>query len=129
MGVTFQDTHLYRIDTETGSVDWAGRLLEDEHVQNAFTSVLPYQDDLLILPGMAEEVILFHKESVSMQRFAIPISERLLGQYPMKFFGGVIYKDSLYVQGFAYPGILKLDLETKKFTIIDEWLEEIQKKR
>lgn len=123
-GITYDDTYLYKIDIKSGFLEQMVLLLPDPYEKNAFTKIIPYENKFIFVPGMTDRIAIMERSDFSIKYIRIPLKKPMLGMYHMKFFSGIVYNDCLYLFGFAYPGILKYDLNNGDFIIIDDWLNE-----
>lgn len=114
---------LYKIDLKTAIMDEFA-LLPDVSTINAFSNVLIYKDYFVFIPANEDAIVMFCRGNGTVERIPLPQSQRKIGKSDIKFFTGVIYEDFLFMFGYSYPGIVKMDLEERRIEIIDSWLSE-----
>lgn len=118
-----QDAYLYQIDCIRNIIDQVVPLTDEVYQVMAFTAILPYGDCFVFVPGSASTVVIVDRNDYSRECWQVPTEGKRIGSSSIKFFNGLIYKDCLYMFGYSFPGILKMDLKTKVFQNINNWLE------
>lgn len=93
-----------------------------EDVKKHYTNAIPYKEELILIPDILGSIDIINKESLSVRKINIPYRELLSVKNPIPFFHGFIKGEFLYLFGYAYPGVVKVDLEKEKSTVIDGWV-------
>jgi len=120
-----EDTFLYRLDKEAGVMEEVTSLSDDAYMRTAYRGILPYKEYLVLVPLYADRVVLFHRKTLEKEYIAIPKADAYIGSFKALFFSGIVYEDEVFLFGYSFPGILKINLLTKKVTVIDHWLNEV----
>lgn len=117
-------SRLYKIDLRTAIMDEASPLLNETAMSNAFSNILAYKDYFIFIPANEERITMLERKKGTIESIMLPSAEKKIGKSDINFFSGIIYEDFLFLFGYSYPGILRMDLVNKKFKIINEWLNE-----
>jgi len=120
--VSNTDTYLYRLDTQRQIMEQIIPLEEEIYIKNAYGSILDYKNYLVFVPQNAERIVLVERKSFEKEYIDLPQISRHVGKTLFHFFSGIIFRDKLFLFGYAYPGIVKVDLLSKKVEVIDMWL-------
>ncbi len=120
----WKDSYLYKIDLEKGIINEVVQLLDNADMPKAFNDILAYKNYFVMIPGCADYIVFFDQMSHKCEQIALPHMEQKIGTSEFKFFTGKIYGDCLYLFGYSYPAIVKLDLVEKKLTVLKKWLKD-----
>ena len=69
---------------------------------------------LIFIPHYAKAISIYDIEKHTFRQIEIPLLREEAGA-DMRFHSGVVYQDTLYVIGFKYPGVIKVNLKTYKY--------------
>ena len=75
-----------------------------------FYDILNYEDCFVFVPCRFDKVLILDRKDWSKIYVEIPQTDWRIGETSFNFFTGIININSLYLFGFSYPGILKMDL-------------------
>lgn len=111
---------LYRYNLCNKSIERVMEFPNEKKSQGyLYYKVCKYQNKLIFIPCFANAISIYDIEDKKLEQIEIPY----LGQ-PHKvhqdFMEGTVYQDSLYIIGYAYPGIIKVNLETYEIKKIYE---------
>lgn len=87
-----------------------------------YINAVSYNEELILIPDILGSIDIINKESLSVREINIPYRELMSVKNKIPFFHGFINDKFLYLLGYAYPGIVKVDLEKEKSTVIDGWV-------
>lgn len=120
------DAYLYKLDYNKAVLEQVIALTENPNQEMFFTGILSYKDYFIFTPGRADFVLALNRHDFSKTYYEVPLQHGEIGSKTrkVKFLGGIIEQDCLYMFGNSFPGILKLDFKTGKFLNINKWLRE-----
>ncbi len=118
-----KDAYLYRIDLQRGMMEEVMPLAADADMPNMFLDILGYGECLVFVPACSDFLVLWDRKKRICQRVPLPKAKYEIGNTGIKFFSGMVYGDSLYLFGHSYPGIVKMDLLSHEFEVMDGWVE------
>ena len=87
-----------------------------------YYKICKYQQKLIFIPCWANYLSIFDLESKKLKQIEIPHFSKQNKAYS-DFMEGIVYRDLLYVIGYTYPGIIKVNLKTyeiKKVYVVKE---------
>lgn len=95
-----------------------------------YSGIEKYKDFLILIPMAAKEIAIYDLVKKQFAKIEIQLPDIVPDRYleTHKFFAHCIYKDTCYMIGHCYPGILCFNLETFQQTVLDHWVEPIEKK-
>lgn len=97
---------LYKVDIPDFSVSIVSRIPCNRVIASKWFRKMRYwKGKLILIPSCAEKVWIYELNTGVWTDIDIEHS-----QIPLKFFGSVIYQDTAFLFGAAYPGILKINL-------------------
>lgn len=107
---------LYRYNLKDKIVKKVALFPNEEMWQmDLYHNMCRYQNLLVFIPHYAERISIYDMKTEVLRQIELPISYK-----PLNFLGGVVYHDMLYMFGYKYPGIIKVDLNTGKHKVIYE---------
>lgn len=119
--ISINDAYLYKMNLDNGYIEQVIPLLETANMEFAFYDILNYEDCFVFVPCRFDKVLILDRKDWSKIYVEIPQTDWRIGETSFNFFTGIININSLYLFGFSYPGILKMDLRTKKFENFNHW--------
>ena len=116
---------LYRYNLKNKSTERVTIFPNEEMWQMAlYHSMCLYHDSLVFIPHWAKRISIYNTKTEMISQIEMPDFVVQLCDEP-NFLCGVVYRDMLYMIGYKYSGIIKVDLKTKECKIIyeaDEWV-------
>ena len=126
--ISRNDNYLYRLDIEKAIVEEIILLSPEEYQNGGYDDILCYDKFFILVPRSAEsDIIIVNRENWTKQYIKIPQQNVRVGVDKVDFHKGIIYKDNLFLFGCAYPGIVKVNIQSKIVEVIDDWLVSAQK--
>ena len=96
-----------------------------------YHTILTIDTWLLLIPRVANDIVLFNKETKEIHRMEIPrhkvVSSAKFLPDDAKFCSGFTYGRCFFLLGVAYPGIIKVNIDNFQIEIIDDWVDEVNK--
>ena len=92
---------------------------EDVRGNDLYTSVIPYGESLILLPGSAEYLMFFDKAKKLFRKVNVRNTKLTPWQDYAKYGDAVISGDNLFLMPERYSDIAKIDLKTLKLEFID----------
>ena len=120
------DPYLYKIDLETRELSEVTPILDEDDSLDSYMLILPYKDFFIFIQSNTNMLIIMNRTTFHKSKYKIPSASGNLNRLTYKFANAFIYNDNLYIFGFNYKGIVKLNLLTKEFFVIDEFLKELK---
>lgn len=103
----------------------------DDCDRQLYHTILTIDSWLLLVPRVAEDIVLFNKESKEIHRLEIPRHKKISNDRFLpddaKFCSGFTYGRCFFLLGVSFPGILKIDSDNFQIEIIDDWIDEVNK--
>lgn len=100
-------------------------LFDKENIlcENLYSSVIPYQNYLICVPMCAKNIVFYdiHENTMSVY------GDNILKYLDYKFQRGFIWNNNLVLIPDKYPGLLLMNLNSKKIDIFDNWYNELYK--
>ena len=121
--VVMEDSFLYKADLTSGYIEEVLPLLEESDKKFAFSDILGYENYFIFVPCDCDHILILDRRTWIKERIQIPQTDWKIGETCFNFFTGFINKDHLYLFGFSFPGILKVNLKTKEIDTIDNWVD------
>ncbi len=118
---------LFKVDMKTGECTFI-RLFDDEPVnlRRLHCTAVWIDKKIYFIPGSGNKIAVFYPEDNSIESIQIPLPKSKQFSFyksQFKFIRAVKYKENLWLIPCSYPGILKLNMQTKKIQVLDKWLE------
>ena len=120
------DPYLYKIDLETKEISEVTSILDEDDPLEAAMLILPYKDSFIFIQFSTNMMIIMDRTTFHKSKYKIPSSSGNLVRLGRKFANTFLNDDNLYIFGFDYKGIVKFNLLTKQFSVIDEFLEDLK---
>ena len=120
------DPYLYKIDLETKEIYEVTKILEENDPLDYNFIIIPYKDSFIFIQSNTNMLIMMNRTTFQKSKYKITLGIGNPLRFSRKFANGLIYKDYLYVFGTNYRGIIKFDLLTKEFSIIDDFLNDLK---
>ena len=121
----FYDRNLYKIDLETKKIELFTQILDDNEELTAFIHILTYKNYFIFIQSTTIKLIVMDRKTHHKEKFQIPAAINKNLRFAQKFVNTFLNDDELYIFGFHYSGIVKFNLSTKKFFVIDDFLNEV----
>lgn len=122
-GITWGKAYLYKIDLEERIIDEIMPLLDEPNLFRAFSDILPCGDFIAFIPGCSDSLVIVDRISKTKEQIPLPEYGKKIGTSGVRFFTGIFFKNCVFMFGYSYPGIVKVDLCKKETVVIDRWLE------
>lgn len=124
--ISMDDTYLYKLNLDDGQIDVVLPLLEKVDMEFAFYDMLVYEEFFVFVPCKFDSILFLNRNDWSKEYIKIPKTDWRIGKTGLNFFSGIINNDNIYLFGFSYPGILKMNLKTRQFVNIDYWIDKVE---
>lgn len=118
----FCDPYLYKIDIGTGKMERVLSILDDTDELGAYLFILPYKNYFIFIQSNTKKVILINRNNFDKEIYDTPHHGIQEIRMSVKYVNGFVYENNLYIFGLEYIGIIKFNLQTKKFSIINDYL-------
>lgn len=106
-------------------------IFEDEPItkQLLYNYVEKVDNNLVFAPAMAKKIAVYNLENNSL--IYIPLKETS-GKFKqiqeeVKFWNIIRYKQNVYLLGYSYPAIVKINIRQMEIVYITDWVEEVEK--
>ncbi len=114
---------LYRYNLERETTIWEATFPGENMLgRNLYYQVRRYHHFLVFVPSNAATVSIYDTEEHSFRQVKIPSLKKKsvsISDFAVPDFAeGVIYQDILYIIGYAYPAIIKINLKTEEIKLI-----------
>lgn len=121
---------IYALDSERKSIKRLVEFDAEKTSYRLFSYLLDMGEIILCVPLLAENIVLVNKQSNEIEYIKVPTPKKMTSRFyngGEKFFYAQKYEDKVVFIPAKYPGILILDLSTRTMSIIDDWVEELEK--
>ena len=106
---------LYKVHIPDLSISIVSRIPYDRVIASKwFRKIRYWNGKLILIPSCAEKIWIYELSTGEWTNIAIDHPQILL-----KFFGCIIYQDTAYLFGAAYPGILKVNLYDSSISYLE----------
>ena len=124
----FYDPNLYRINLETKEIEFITKILDEDEKLHSFINILSYKNFFIFIQSATGKLILMNRENFTKKNYQIPNQSSNIknSKFVQAASNGFIFADDLYIFGFDYKGIIKFNLKTKKFEVIDKFLKDLK---
>ena len=126
----FHDPHLYKIDIQTGDMDVVTKIIDDTENFESYIYLFLTKDVFIFVPIAQDKLIFMERETLQKSIYDIPFKNHFNDTSNLKFFplflNGIIYDNNLYFWGAMYDGIIKFNLTDKNFSLIDDFVKNLQ---
>jgi hypothetical protein len=116
---------LYRYNLKDTSIERVVTFPNEEMWQMGLhNTICLYHDSIVFVPHWAERVSIYNTKNGLLRQIEVPDLGSRVCSAP-DFLCGVVYHEMLYMVGYKYSGIVKVDLKTGEFRTIyeaDEWI-------
>ena len=116
------DPYLYKIDLVTKEISEVMPILDEDDPLDANMLILPYKDSFIFIQSNTNMMIIVNRTTFHKLKYKIPSESGNLTRFSQKFANAFVNDDNVYIFGFNYKGIVKFNLLTKQFSVIDEFL-------
>ena len=120
------DPNLYKINLETKTIEFVTKIFDDDENLHSFINITTYENFFILIQSSTCKLILMNRENFTKEQFQIPSlsdTDSKFSQYNSVCF---IRNDNLYIFGINFRGIIKFNLKSKQFKIIDEFLQDLK---
>lgn len=108
---------IYVLNLETNEFQLFDNLPQEKFMQNnLYGNIIYTSGEIFLIPACAENIWIYHIEKKAWNEVRLDENERKL-QY--KFLGAVLYQEYIYMLGHYYPGIMRLNINTKEIERIE----------
>ncbi len=121
----FCDPNLYKIDVENKKIDKVANILDDGDKLEAYIYILSYENYFIFIQSRTCRLIMMNRDNFQKSTYEIPSQNERKLRFYQQFVHGVIHNDNLYIFGLDYKGIIKFNLSTRKFSIVDDFLKNL----
>ena len=86
-------------------------------------------NNLIFSPGLAEKIAVYNPEQDSIRYLSLkPVNYNCKeDQREAKFWNIITYGMNVYLLGYSYPAIVKIEMKTMEMTYITDWVETLEK--
>ena len=98
---------------------------------NLYHSIQKAGDQIVFVPSLAESIAVYDvwQKKISYISLQAVDGTGRKETYPgIKFWSSILYGSFVYMFGYSYPAILKLNVETKEVKYLTDWVEKIEKR-
>lgn len=125
---SFRHSKLFRFNLESKNCEGINTF-DDEVNEDLYISVVEYESRIVFIPEKASRIAVYDmsKNTVNYISFEKPqgnYKERY--ENAILFRGGFSYGKYVYLLGFGYPGIIKIDMTTYDLVYINDWVREVE---
>lgn len=117
---------LFRVDIATGNCTYV-RMFPNEKVggKRLYTTAVLCNSEIYFVPCSADKIAVYNIVSEDFTMLEVKGVDSK--KYPFyrsqrKFNGGILYESWIYIISCTYPGIIRIDIKTKKIEYFDEWI-------
>lgn len=123
----YNKNSLFKVDMITGECSFIC-FFEDEPVnfKRLHCSAIRIENRIYFIPGSGNRIDVFYPDDNFIESIKIPLPKsRQYSFYiaPYKFIRAVKRGNNLWLVPSTYPGVIKLDLQTNKIKVFNEWIE------
>ena len=126
---SFRHSKLFRFNLENKSCEMVGAF-DDEVNEDLYISVVEYEERIVFVPEKASRIAVYDmgKKSIDFITFEKPKgNHKERYENAILFSGGFSYGQYVYLLGFGYPGIIKIDMTTYDLVYINDWVGEVER--
>lgn len=93
-----------------------------------YSHIEKVRNTLIFTPGMAEKIAVYNLDLQSLSYISLKILDRCYKENPfdIKFWNTLQYQSDIYMFGYSYPAIIKIDTNSLDVVYITDWVEEIE---
>lgn len=126
---SFRHSKLFRLNLESKGCEVVNSF-DDEVNADLYISAVEYKGRIVFIPEKASRIAVYDmsKNSIDYILFEKPRSnhkERY--ENAILFRGGFSYGQYVYLLGFGYPGIIKIDMTSYELFYINDWVSEVER--
>ena len=121
----FYDPYLYKIDMETKEISIVTSILDDDPLDFNI-NIFPYKDSFIFLQSNTHVMIIMNRTTLHKSKYKIPFEIVYPLSFGLKFANVIVFNDNIYIFGLNYRGIVKFNLITEEFSVIDEFLNDLK---
>lgn len=107
------------------------KIFEEESLtnDNLYSHIEKFENNLVFTPGMAEKIAIYNLEYDSLFYISLSPLEHLYKESMdgIKFWNTFQYQSDIYMFGYSYPAIIKIDMNSMELTYITDWVDEVEK--
>ena len=118
----FCDPYLYKIDIENRNIEQVVAVLDENEELGAYLFTLSYKNYFIFIQSNTKKIIVMNRDNFEKEIYKIPYFDTPERRISYKMVNSFIFEDNLYIFGLEYNGIIKFNLQTKKFSQIDDYL-------
>ena len=118
----FYDSYLYRIDLDTKEIAEVTAILDADELPDSYIFMLSYKDSFIFIKSNTNILIIMNRNDFKKTKYKIPSYSEEYSRLSIRFVNGMISDDNLYIVGLNYKGIVKFNLLTKEFSVIDDFM-------
>jgi len=119
--VASNDAYLYKLSGDKDVLQEVILLSRDEKKQEAFKGIYTWKNFLLIVAMSKNYVVRYDVTTGEKKYYALPFNSEKGTEY--NFAVGYVLNDELFLFGWKFPGILRLNLIDGECKIIDEYID------
>ncbi|MDE7253376.1 MAG: hypothetical protein K2O32_10605 [Acetatifactor sp.] len=127
IGISTEYNAIFRADLNTGNCEYLGFIPNEKMSQNRlYTKAVVCSDKIYLVPSSANEIAVIDTSSYEVEKLSIAspvLSDNTYYKNGAKFNEAIVYKNSVYMIGCTYPGILKISQVNGEYDIkyFDSW--------
>ncbi len=122
----------YRIDSKTHEIIEKIRFEnEDKSEYLLYHNMEVSENRIFFAPHRAEKIAVYEINECKMRYLNVkPVEDRYINVYSSKQKFGSTFQNGkyIYILGYSYPAIVKIDSESLEITYIDDWVEKVYSK-
>ena len=122
----FHDRHLYKIDLESSTIEEVTPILDEDDILKSYIPLWTYKNSFIFIQFVTNELIIMNRETFAKEKYKIPAANEEKAKFSQKCANVIFNGDDLYIFGYDYIGIIKFNLSTRQFKVIDEFLNDLQ---
>jgi hypothetical protein len=122
----YQANALFRMDKETWEAEYMGGTPQIDNIGLAFGRIAKCHGKLFLAPQTADFIGVYDMESSQFGRIAL---EDMCAPGRYKFHEVATYGEYVYMFGFAYPAIIRINARTQEITYITDWVGPLQEQK
>ena len=122
----FYDPYLYKIDLSTKEITTVAPIITSDEELDAYMFILLHKEFFIFIQSNTRKLIIMNRKTFNREVYDIPSGSKGSSRIGQRFANGIIQDDNLYIFGVNYKGIVKFNLLSKDFCIIDSFISELK---
>lgn len=117
---------LFEVDMSTGNCTYLGMFPNEKpDGKRLYTAAVPYEGEIYFVPCSADKIAVYdiaEKDFMMLDVKGVDSRKYPFYRPQSKFNGGMAYGTWIYMVCCTYPGIIRIDVKTKKIEYFDDWI-------